>query len=139
MPDPLYFNPVSVAGFICFFNFKLYLLIILPFDTFMVFAKSTVVCHILSSLSSTYRTVLYSFTALSTGADLVAYRNLSVSNLLILVVNSTDIDSEETILGKVKEYSKYFSVKSRNITSSELDLTIELRIKDGGKLLWFKF
>ena len=111
MPDPLYFNPVSVAGFICFFNFKLHLLIILPFDTFMVFAKSTVVCHILSSLLSRYRTVLYSFTALSTGADLVAYRNLSVSNLLILVVNSTDIDSEETILGKVKEYSKYFYVK----------------------------
>jgi uncharacterized membrane protein YhiD involved in acid resistance len=54
---------------------------------------------------------------------------------MILVVNSSDIDSEETILSKVKEYSKHFSVKSRNMTSSALDITIELRIKDGGKLI----
>lgn len=54
---------------------------------------------------------------------------------MILVVNSYDIDSEETILGKVKEYSGHFSVKSRNMTASSLDITIELRIKDGGKLI----
>jgi uncharacterized membrane protein YhiD involved in acid resistance len=54
---------------------------------------------------------------------------------MILVVNATDIDAEPTIIDKVKEYEKHSTVKSRNLTSSTLDLTIELRTNDGGALV----
>lgn len=54
---------------------------------------------------------------------------------MILVVNAVDIDAEEIILGKIKEYVKHSKVKSRNMTSSTLDLTVELRTDDGGKLV----
>jgi hypothetical protein len=53
---------------------------------------------------------------------------------MILVVNATDIDAEPTIIDKVKEYEKHSTVKSRNLTSSTLDLTIELRTDNGA---WF--
>ncbi len=54
---------------------------------------------------------------------------------MILVINCTDIDAEEKVLEKVKSYVKHFSVKSRNLTSTTLDLTIELRTDDGGRLV----
>ena len=54
---------------------------------------------------------------------------------MILVINCTDIDAEEKVLGKVKSHVKHFSVKSRNLTSTTLDLTLELRTDDGGKLV----
>jgi uncharacterized membrane protein YhiD involved in acid resistance len=54
---------------------------------------------------------------------------------MILVVNANDIDAEATIMGKVKEYEKHCTVKSRNFTSSTLDLTIELRTDNGGALV----
>ena len=54
---------------------------------------------------------------------------------MILVINCTDIDAEEKVLEKVKDYVKHFSVKSRNLTSTTLDLTIELRTDAGGKLV----
>jgi uncharacterized membrane protein YhiD involved in acid resistance len=54
---------------------------------------------------------------------------------MILVVNATDIDAEPTIIDKVKEYEKHSTVKSRNLTSSTLDLTIELRTDNGGALV----
>ena len=54
---------------------------------------------------------------------------------MILVLNCTDIDAEEKILAKVSEYVKHYSVKSRNLTPSSLDLTIELRTDNGGKIV----
>ena len=54
---------------------------------------------------------------------------------MILVINCADIDAEETLLKKVSEYVKHYTVKSRNLTASSLDLTIELRTDDGGKLV----
>ena len=54
---------------------------------------------------------------------------------MILVINCTDIDAEERLLGKVGEFVKHYSVKSRNLTSSTLDMTIELRTDEGGKLV----
>lgn len=53
---------------------------------------------------------------------------------MLLIINSSDIDSEEIILGKVGEYVQHYSVKSRNLTGSSLDLTIELRTDNGGAL-----
>lgn len=54
---------------------------------------------------------------------------------MILVINCADIDAEGRILDVVKKYVKHYSVKSRNLTSSSLDLTIELRTDNGGKLV----
>lgn len=44
----------------------------------------------------------------------------------ILIVNATDIEKETSIIKIVKKYNKHFTVKARNITTTSLDLTIEL-------------
>ncbi|MBQ8603254.1 MAG: DUF4956 domain-containing protein [Oscillospiraceae bacterium] len=54
---------------------------------------------------------------------------------VILVVNTTDIDVESRIIEKVKKHTKYFEIKSRNMTQSTLDMVIELNVKDGGELV----
>ena len=54
---------------------------------------------------------------------------------MILIVNSSRLDNENEILQKVGEYAKHATVKSRNLTASALDLTIELRIVDGSDLV----
>jgi len=54
---------------------------------------------------------------------------------MILVVNSGDLDSEETIVAAVKQYVKHLQVKSRNLTDSSLDLVIELRTDAGSALV----
>ena len=54
---------------------------------------------------------------------------------MILIINCIDIDAENAILETVKKYVKHFSVKSRNFTSTTLDITIELRTDEGGKLV----
>lgn len=50
---------------------------------------------------------------------------------MILVVNATDIDVEDKVMPVVKSACKHAQVKSRNMTSSSLTLTIELRLADG--------
>ena len=50
---------------------------------------------------------------------------------MILVVNTSDIDAEDKIMPIVKKACKNAQVKSRNMTSSSLTLTIELRVADG--------
>lgn len=54
---------------------------------------------------------------------------------MILVVNSVDLDAEEKIMETVKKYSSYSTVKSRNMTSSSLDMTIEVRTVEGSSLV----
>ena len=54
---------------------------------------------------------------------------------MILVVNASDLDAEETILAAVGKYAKHNTVKSRNMTKSSLDLIIELRTGEGSKLV----
>ena len=54
---------------------------------------------------------------------------------MILVVNTDDTESEERVLETVKQYTSYIKVKSRNMTSSTLDLTIEVRAKECGALV----
>ena len=54
---------------------------------------------------------------------------------MILVVNSTDLDSEEPVCEAVKKYTKFFSVKSRNMTAESLDLVVELRTEQGSALV----
>ena len=54
---------------------------------------------------------------------------------MILVVNSSDINSDTRILANVKKYSKYFKVKSRNLTPTSLDMVIEIRTDEDRKLV----
>ena len=54
---------------------------------------------------------------------------------MILVVNSTDIDLEEKVTGIVSDFTKSYTVKSRNLTKDNLDLVIELRVAKGNELV----
>ena len=54
---------------------------------------------------------------------------------MILVINASDLESEERIEAIVTEYDKHFKVKSRNMTASTLDMIIELRTNKGGELV----
>lgn len=54
---------------------------------------------------------------------------------MILVVRTAYSDMQSDILAVVAEASKYYKVKSRNITGGQLNMIIELRTKDEEKLL----
>lgn len=54
---------------------------------------------------------------------------------MILVVNAADLDAEEKIMDVVKQYSSCSNVKSRNMTSTTLDMTIEVRTSEGNHLV----
>lgn len=54
---------------------------------------------------------------------------------MILVVNASNLDAEEAVSQVVKKYAKHFNVKSRNMTSSTLDLILELRTAQGSDLV----
>ena len=45
------------------------------------------------------------------------------------------MDLEEKIIDTVKRYAKYYKVKSRNMTQSELDMVIETRCDDQSALI----
>lgn len=54
---------------------------------------------------------------------------------MILVVNSSNLDVEEAVEEAVRKYTKFFSVKSRNMTADTLDLVVELRTEQGSALV----
>lgn len=53
----------------------------------------------------------------------------------ILVVNASDPGSEAQIMEVVKKHARASSVKSRNMTSSSLEMIVELRTDAGSELL----
>ncbi len=54
---------------------------------------------------------------------------------MILLVNSDDYHDEEKILDIVKEYCRYYTVKSRNLTKDHLDMAIEVSVEKQGELV----
>lgn len=54
---------------------------------------------------------------------------------MILVVNASDIEIEGKVTEILSQFSKHYTVKSRNMTKDTLDLVIEIRTADGGKLI----
>lgn len=54
---------------------------------------------------------------------------------LILIINASNLDVEDDIETVIKKYVKYYSVKSRNLSSTSVDITYELRCKNGKDLL----
>ncbi len=53
----------------------------------------------------------------------------------LLVVNSTNKSVEDALMAIVKKYSKYYRVKSRNLTAASLDMIIEVRPQKEQELL----
>ncbi|MDE7205025.1 MAG: DUF4956 domain-containing protein [Lachnospiraceae bacterium] len=54
---------------------------------------------------------------------------------MILVVDSSNIDSEETIMKVVNKYSAHSKIKSRNMNAEGLNMVIEVRIKESAKCI----
>ena len=54
---------------------------------------------------------------------------------MMLVVNSSKMDDEQTVLDVVGKYAKYYKVKSRNLSKGRLDLVIELKVKEESALV----
>lgn len=54
---------------------------------------------------------------------------------MLLVVNALSPDTEEAVLNAVKQYCKHYHVKSRNLTSSTMDMIVELRTAEGSALV----
>ena len=54
---------------------------------------------------------------------------------MILIVNAEKVDLDEQIIEEIKKETKYYKIKSRNMTKDKLDIVIELRTKAGGDLV----
>lgn len=54
---------------------------------------------------------------------------------IILVVQASYVDMEKDIISVVEKYTKYFKVKSRNITPNQLNIVVELRMNDNSELI----
>ena len=54
---------------------------------------------------------------------------------MILVVNMDDIDTELELVKEIKEYCKYFKIKSRNIRENNCNLVLEVRVKEEYQLV----
>ena len=62
---------------------------------------------------------------------ILVLENLPASRApMMLVVNVTDAGQEDAVLDIVKKYSKYYKVKSRNLTAGALDMVVEVRVKE---------
>ena len=64
---------------------------------------------------------------------LVKYPNKKMS--MILVVNSTRIDSDKEIIDKIKAFTKIYQVKSKNMTPTTLDMIVELKVSEESDLV----
>ena len=64
---------------------------------------------------------------------LTKYPNKKLS--MLLIVNSSDIDSEAKIMDKVREYTKAYRLKSKNLTPTALDMIIELKVEEDSVLV----
>ena len=54
---------------------------------------------------------------------------------MILIVEANSIDIEDSILKTVGQYSRHYTVKARNASVSELNLTVEIATKDATGLV----
>lgn len=54
---------------------------------------------------------------------------------MILVVNSTIPNSDKAIIAVVKDFSKNYKVKSKNLTSTTLDMIVEIQVAEESELV----
>ncbi len=53
----------------------------------------------------------------------------------ILVVNADGMDAEDKVLEIVARYAGYYKVKSRSLSAQQLDMVVELRVKEEKELV----
>ena len=53
----------------------------------------------------------------------------------ILVVNADGMDAEDRILEVVGRFAGYYKVKSRSLSAQQLDMVVELRVKEEKELV----
>lgn len=58
-----------------------------------------------------------------------------VKSPMLLVVNSSDVNGEAAIMDVVKKYTRTSHVSSRNLTAQQLDMIVELRVKNESGLI----
>ena len=58
-----------------------------------------------------------------------------VKSPMLLVVNSSDVNGEAAIMNVVKKYTRTSHVSSRNLTAQQLDMIVELRVKNESGLI----
>lgn len=51
---------------------------------------------------------------------------------MMLVVNLSDAEAEDSVLELVKKASRFYKVKSRNISQGAMDMVVEVRVKNEG-------
>lgn len=66
---------------------------------------------------------------------LFLYMIPNVQPALLLLINAKDLKVEEEINNILKKETRYYKVKSRNITSMGIDMIIELKTKDEAELV----
>ena len=54
---------------------------------------------------------------------------------MILVLNMQDAKKEEQMIDVVKKYSKYYKVKSRNVSPTKCNLIVEVRVKEEAEMV----
>ena len=54
---------------------------------------------------------------------------------MILVINMEEVETEPLLTEKIKEYCKYFKIKSRNVRDNNCNLVIEVRVKEEYQLV----
>lgn len=54
---------------------------------------------------------------------------------MLLIINADDIHISEELQKEIAAFTKYYKIKSRNITAQNLDLTVELRTAGGEQLV----
>lgn len=53
----------------------------------------------------------------------------------ILLVNSGTFESEDDIMEVIRKYCSLYKVKARNLTQDHLDMAVEVRVKEEGRLV----
>lgn len=66
---------------------------------------------------------------------LFLYMVPNIQPALLLLVNATDLKAEQEIKEILKKETKYYKIKSRNITSMGIDMIIELKTKNETELI----
>ena len=54
---------------------------------------------------------------------------------MIFVFNADNFDAEDAVVETVRKYAMHYRIKARNLAEKSLDLVLELRTDEGGKLV----
>ncbi len=79
--------------------------------------------------------IAVSLTVLMSAVVLLMQKYPTKKESMILIVNSSNNKNDQLILDVVKKYCKYYKVKSKNVTSSSLDMIIEIKVPQESDLV----